>query len=52
MLTNLFNTGVISEHVYEELVTQVDGALVGGLPPDEAAPAMNTTPGASASAPE
>jgi CPA1 family monovalent cation:H+ antiporter len=49
MLTNLLNTGVISEHVYEELVTQVDGALVGELPPDEAAPAMNTTPGASAS---
>ena len=42
MLTSLFNDGVLSEHVYSELVTEVDAALqaepVAETPPLEAPP--------------
>ena len=38
MLTNILNTGAISEHVFEELVTEVDAALVGQEVIDGAAP--------------
>ena len=42
MLTNLLNTGAISEHVFEELVTEVDAALVGQEVIDGVAPKDST----------
>ena len=52
MPANLLNTGVISEHVYEELVTHVDAALVGELPSDDPDPGKNAMPEASVSTPD
>jgi len=44
MLTNLLNTGAISEHVFEEVVTEIDAALVAEAEPDDAEPDRTRTP--------
>ncbi len=45
MLTNLLSTGAISEHVYEEVVTEIDAALVVEAEPDDAEPDPNAGTG-------
>jgi hypothetical protein len=43
MLTSLYNDGVLSEHIYSELVTEVDAALL-AEPAEEAPPEMQQAP--------